>query len=164
MIDIALLGSDPDLVRRTAEQRCADVDVDRLIEVEAQLRQVAARCATLQGQQRRLARRGPQADPDAARVAQDELRAVTEEVRALQPLRDELWKRVPNLLPTDTPAGADAGGNVELRREGDPVPSDEARRHEVVGPSLRILDPDTTAQGGARWMGDGARLAWAVFT
>jgi len=164
LIDNALLRSDPDLIRRTAEQRGVDVDVDRLIEVEAQLRQAVSRSTTLQGQQRRLAMRGPQADPGAAQTTQEELRAVTDQVRALQPLRDELWERVPNLLPADTPAGADAGGNVELRRAGDPASADEARRHEEVGKGLGILAPDSSGQGGVRWLGDGARLAWAVFS
>lgn len=164
MIDIALLRSDPELIRRTAEQRCAEVDVDRLIELEAQLRQATARSTTLQGQQRRLAMRGPQADPAAAQAAQEELRAVADEVRTLQPLRDELWARVPNLLPADTPSGVDAGGNVELRRSGDPVPPDEARRYGAVGTSLGLLDPDSAGLDGVRWLGDGARLAWAVFT
>ncbi|MGH4027088.1 MAG: aminoacyl--tRNA ligase-related protein [Pseudonocardiaceae bacterium] len=170
MIDNALLRSDPDLIRRTAEQRGVDVDVDRLIEVEAQLRQAMSRSTTLQGQQRRLAMRGPQADPAAAQAGQEELRAVTDQVRALQPLRDELWERVPNLLPADTPAGADAGGNVELRRVGDPAPPGEARRHGEVGKSLGILAPDSSdssdssGQSGVRWLGDGARLAWAVFS
>ena len=163
LIDIALLRSDPDLIRRTAEQRGADVEVDRLIEVEAQLRQAMSRSTTLQGQQR-LAMRGPQADPAAVQAAQEELRAVTGQVRALQPLRDELWERVPNLLPADTPAGADAGGNVELRRVGDPAPSGEARRYGEVGKGLGILAADSSVQDGVRWLGDGARLTWAVFS
>lgn len=159
-----MLRNDPDLIRRTAAQRGAGVDVDRLVEIEARLREVTSRSTTLQGQQRRLAMRGPQADPAVAQAAQDELRAVTEELRTLQPLRDELWEQVPNLLPADTPAGADGGANVELRRAGEPVPADEARRHEDVGRLLGVLDPDSAAQGGVRWLGEGARLAWAVFS
>lgn len=166
MIDIALLRSDPGLVRRTVEQRGADVDVDvdRIVEIDAQLREATARFNTLRTQQRRQSMSREPADPDAAQAVQDELRTVTDEVRELQELRDEQWARVPNLLPPDTPAGDDDSGNVELRRVGDTVAPDDARRHDAVGTSLGILDPGTAAQVASCWHGDGARLAWAVFT
>lgn len=168
MIDTALLRTNPDLVRSTARQRAAAVDLDRIVELDAELRQVSARAGVLRAQQRRQSMSREQADVDAARMLQDELRAVTEEVRALQATRDGLWARLPNLLPDDTPAGVDGSANVELRRVGVPVTPDEARCHDTVGAALRILDPtrgaDAAVEGFSCWRGDGARLAWAVFT
>ncbi|MGH3795047.1 MAG: aminoacyl--tRNA ligase-related protein [Pseudonocardiaceae bacterium] len=164
MIDITLLRTDPDLLRRTAEQRGADVDVDRLVDVEAELRQESAQATSLRTQRRRQAMSREQVDADAAQALKDEVSAVNEKVRALQELRDELWAQLPNLLAADTPGG----DNVELRREGHPVVADEARGHVAVGAALGILDPARGAQvagsGGYYWRGDGARLAWAVFT
>lgn len=168
MIDITLLRTDPDLVRRTVKQRSADVDVDRLVTVDAELRQAIARSDELRAQQKRQGKSREQVDIDTARALKDELRTVTEEVRALQEVRDDLWARVPNLLPYDTPAGDDDSGNVELRREGDPVPPDEARYHDTVGTAVGILDlargAEVAGSGFYYWRGDGARLAWAVFT
>ncbi|MGH3993592.1 MAG: hypothetical protein ACRDSN_14165, partial [Pseudonocardiaceae bacterium] len=168
MIDIALLQTDPDLVRRTATQRGADVDVDRVVEIDAQLRQAIARFTTLRTRQRQLSMSRQQVDPDTARAAQEELRAATDEVRALQELLDEWWARMPNLLAADTPAGGDESGNVELRREGDPVAADESRHHDTVGSGLGIRDlaggAEVADSGSYYWHGDGARLAWAVFT
>lgn len=164
MIDIALLRTDPDLIRRTATQRGTDVDVDRLVDVEARLRQATTRSTTLRAQQRRQAMSREQLDPQAMQALQDGLSAAAEEVRALQELRDQLWARLPNLLAADTPAG----DNVELRREGHPVVADEARDHRAVGTALGILDSAHGTQdagsAGYHWRGDGARLAWAVFT
>lgn len=168
MIDIALLRTDPDLVRRTAKQRNAEVDVDRLVQVDAELRQAIARSDELRAHQKRQGKNREQVDIDAARVLKDELRTITDEVRALQVVRDDLWARVPNLLPDDTPVGDDDRGNVELRREGDPVAADEARYHDTVGANLGILDltrgAEVAGSGFYYWRGDGARLAWAVFT
>lgn len=168
MIDTALLRTAPDLVRRTAKQRDAAVDLDRIVELDAELRQVTARFGVLRAQQRRHSMSREQVDVDAARVLQDELRTVTEEVRALQETRDGLWARLPNLLPDDTPAGVDDSGNVELRRAGDPVAADETRCHDTVGAALGVLDltrgADVAVKGVSYWRGDGARLAWAVFT
>lgn len=165
MIDIVLLRTDPDLVRRTAKQRDAAVDVDRIVEIDAALRQATARSNGLRAQQRRHNMSRVQVDVDAARALQEELRAVTEEVHALQEVRDDLWARLPNLLPGDTPA---AGGNVELRRAGDPVTADETRCHDTVGATLGVLDltrgAEVAIEGFSYWRGDGARLAWAVFT
>ncbi|MGH3995260.1 MAG: serine--tRNA ligase, partial [Pseudonocardiaceae bacterium] len=168
MIDIALLRTNPDLVRRTAEQRGADVDVDRLVEIDAELRQRIARSNELRAQQKLQGKPREQIDVDAAKRLKDELRAVTDNVRSLQQTRDELWARLPNLLPDDTPAGDDDTGNVELRREGDPVAADEARYHDTVGANLGILDlargAEVAGSGFYYWHGDGARLAWAVFS
>lgn len=184
LIDIALLHSDPHLVRRTVAQRAADVDVDRLVEIDEQLREANARFTRLRGQRRPAMNRTP-ADPGGApESARDALRAAGDEVRALQQLRDELWAGVPNLLAADTPAGPDAGSNVQLRRAGDPGPAGEACRYDAVGTTLGLLTadsaapddaapddaspddpaPDDAAGPGARWRGDGARLAQAVFT
>jgi seryl-tRNA synthetase len=164
LIDIALLRTDPDLLRRTATQRGTDVEVDRLVTVEDELRQASARATTLRAQQRRQAMSREQVDAQAAQALRDEMSAAAEEVRALQELRDQLWARLPNLLAADTPAG----DNVELRREGHPVVADEARDHRAVGTALGILDPARGTQEAGRagyyWRGDGARLAWAVFT
>lgn len=168
MIDIALLRTDPELVRRTAKLRGADVDVDRLIEVDAELRQMIARADELRARQKRQGKSREQVDMDAARTLKDELRSVSEEVRPLQDTRDDLWARLPNLLPDDTPAGEDDSGNVELRREGEPVAADEARYHDTVGANLGILDltrgAEVAGSGFYYWRGDGTRLAWAVFS
>jgi seryl-tRNA synthetase len=81
------------------------VDVDRLVTVDAELRQAIARSDELRAQQKRQGKSREQVDIDAARALKDELRTVTEEVRTLQVVRDDLWARVPNLLPYDTLAG-----------------------------------------------------------
>ncbi|MGH3928760.1 MAG: hypothetical protein ACRDTF_02135, partial [Pseudonocardiaceae bacterium] len=168
MLDTALLRTNPDLVRRTAKHRHAAVDLDRIIELDAELRQASARSSVLRAQQRRQRMSREQAAVDAAQALQDELRVVTEEVRALQETRDQLWARLPNLLPDDTPAGVDDSDNVEVRRGGDPVAADESRRHDTVGSALGVLSPthgaDVAVEGVSYWRGDGARLAWAVFT
>lgn len=166
MIDTALLRTDPDLLRRTVKQRDAAVDLDRIVAVDDELRQVTARSSVLRAQQRRHHMSRDKADADAALALADEVRAVAEKVRALQELRESMLAWIPNLLPDDTPAGVDASGNVEVRRGGDPVAADETRCHDTVGAALGVLGPGRGAEAEdfSYWRGDGARLAWAVFT
>jgi seryl-tRNA synthetase len=165
MIDIALIRTNPDLVRRTAQMKGSDVDVERLITVDAQLRRSQARMEELRSTQKR---QSPDLDADAARALKEELRAITEEVRELQAERDDLWARVPNLVADDTPSGEDDSGNVELRREGDPVPADERRAHDTIGSRLKIFDmargAEVAGSGFYYWRGGGAHLAWAIFS
>jgi seryl-tRNA synthetase len=59
-------------------------------------------------------------------------------------------------------------GTSELRREGDIVPVDENRAHDKIGERLRIFDmargAEVAGSGFYYWRGDGARLAWAIFS
>lgn len=75
---------------------------------------------------------------------------------------------MPNLVADDTPSGQDDSGNVELRREGGTVPADENRAHDKIGERLRIFDltrgAEVAGSGFYYWRGDGARLAWAIFS
>ena len=87
MIDIALIRTNPDLVRRTCQMKGSDVDVERLITVDGLLRQRQGRMEELRGKQKR---QGRTVDVEAARAVKEEVRAATEEVRALQAERDDL--------------------------------------------------------------------------
>jgi seryl-tRNA synthetase len=165
MIDLALIRTDPELVRRVCRAKGSDVDVNKLIELDVELRRKQTRMEELRAQQNRLHR---DADIQAARGLKEQLRDITEEVRNLEEARNELWARVPNLFAEDTPLGDDEEHNVELRRAGDPVPADEARSHDLVGARLGIFDMARAAEvagsGFYYWRGDGARLAWAMFS
>lgn len=162
-----LLRNDPDLVRRTCESRSSDLDVDKPIRVDSELRAKTHRVEQLRAQQKGQPK-GGNVEIEAARALKDELKRTTEELRTLQQARDEMWARVPNLLAEDTPSGEDDEGNVELRRVGDPVPADEARAHDVVGSRLGIFDlargAEVAGSGFYYWRGGGARLAWALFS
>lgn len=165
MIDIALLRTDPDLVRQVCRAKGSDVDVERLLTVDAELRRLTAYTEGLRSQQKKFTRETPR---ETAKALKDELNEAIEQLNAFEKERDELWFRVPNLVADDTPTGDDDHGNVELRREGDPVPPDENRAHDRIGERLRIFDmargADVAGNGFYYWRGDGARLAWAVFS
>lgn len=165
MIDIALVRTNPDLVRQTVRAKGSDVDVERLITVDAEMRRLTAHTEGLRSRQKKFTRDTPR---DEAKALKDELAAAGEQLRAFEAERDALWARVPNLVAEDTPVGDDDEANVELFREGQPVPADEARSHEKIGERLRIFDmvrgAEVSGSGFYYWRGDGARLAWAIFS
>lgn len=165
MIDINLVRTNPDVVRQACRAKGSDVDVERLIEVDAELRRTQLHMEELRHQQKDVGRDTP---IETARKLKEELRDATEQVRLLQEERDALWVWVPNLVAEDTPVGDDDEGNVELRREGETVPADEARAHDKIGDRLGIFDmargAEVAGSGFYYWKGDGARLAWAIFS
>lgn len=165
MIDIALLRTEPELVRQICLAKGSDVDVDRLIQLDADLRRTQVHAESLRAQQKRL---GRGADISAARELKTQLQEAADQVRALQEERDALWVLVPNLFAPDTPRGEDEEGNVELRRVGETIPADEARAHDTIGARLGIFDmargAEVAGAGFYYWKGDGARLAWAMFS
>ncbi|HCT76729.1 MAG TPA: serine--tRNA ligase [Micromonosporaceae bacterium] len=165
MIDIALMRTNPDLVRQTCLAKGSDIDVERLIFVDSELRRMTVHMEDLRSKQKK---QGRDTEIEVARALKEELKEATEQVRLLQEERDALWVLVPNLVAEDTPAGDDDEGNVELRREGDTVPADENRSHDKIGERLRIFDmtrgAEVAGSGFYYWRGDGARLAWAIFS
>jgi len=165
VIDIALVRTNPDLVRQTCLAKESDVDVERLIFVDSELRRLTVHMEGLRAKQKKAGRDTPR---EEALELKEELRETTEQVKALEEERDALWVRVPNLVADDTPPGHDDAGNVELRREGDTVPADPQRGHDTIGERLRIFDlargAEVAGSGFYYWRGDGARLAWAIFS
>lgn len=166
MIDISLVRTQPDLVRHACEMRGSDIDIDTLIAVDAELRKKQTLMEELRARQKQEAKQ--RTDREGGRTLKEELIQLANEVDSLETARNALWFRVPNLLPDDTPPGSDEQGNVELRRDGEAVAADEKRQHDAVGANLRIFDmargAEVAGSGFYYWRGDGARLAWAVFT
>jgi seryl-tRNA synthetase len=119
-----------------------------------------------------IARRG-RAREDAADL-KTEMKGVSDEIKSLdvrlaeveEALRQALLL-IPNVPDPSVPRGADASGNVEIRRVGEPPRLPFApRAHWEIGPDLGILDFERAAKvSGARFAvqwGAGARLERAL--
>jgi seryl-tRNA synthetase len=103
-----------------------------------------------------------------------EAQALSEEIDALSARRRSVEESIrqallvlPNVPDSSVPRGADASGNVEVRRVGEPPRFDfKPRPHFELGPELGILDFERAAKiSGARFavqMGAGARLERAL--
>lgn len=171
MIDINLLRTQPDLIRDLCQRREANVDVDRLIALDQELRQELGKLETLRHDQKKASeqvRTRPELREEANRL-KEQIRELEEMVRRLEADRNELWSRLPNLLAPDTPQGKDDAENLELKRWGTMPSFDfEVKAHESLGMQLGMLDLERGAKvsgsGFYYWKGDGARLAWAIFS
>ena len=102
------------------------------------------------------------------------MKGVAEEIKSLEVRLQEIDERLrgvlltlPNVPNDSVPVGPDAGGNVEVRRVGQPPRFDfKPRPHWELGPELGILDFERAAKlSGARFTvqwGAGARLDRAL--
>ncbi|MHB0938170.1 MAG: serine--tRNA ligase [Armatimonadota bacterium] len=166
MLDIKLIRTQPDTIRELCRKRQCPVDIDRLLQVDAKLRQVTTELSARQHERKGL--RGPEARERAVELKR-RVAELEEQSRALEAERDELLSWLPNLLAPDTPDGEGDADNVELFTRGE-IPRFDftPKPHDVLGKELDILDLERGARvagsGFYYWKGDGARLAWAIFT
>jgi seryl-tRNA synthetase len=119
-----------------------------------------------------IARRG-RAREDAADL-KTEMKGVSDEIKGLETRLAEVEEAIrqallviPNVPDASVPRGADASGNVEVRRVGDPPRFEfKPRAHFEIGPELGIVDFERAAKiSGARFAvqtGAGARLERAL--
>ena len=183
MIDIRLLRSNPDLVKENMKKKFQDekiVLVDEVLELDAQLRQIAQQADELRSQ------RNKSSKAIGALMGQgkkDEAEAMKAEVAAIGPKLDELAAKetelqgevrkrmlvIPNIIDESVPIGKDDSENVEVERFGEPfVPEFEVPYHTDIMERLSGLDLDsarkTSGNGFYYLMGNMARLHSAILT
>jgi len=153
MIDLKDLRADPDKYRRAAAAKGSDVDVDALLEVDAQLRQAQQQQQELAAEKNRISKEIGQLTGKLKKAegeAKEKLEAerqrlqkrpheikheeaeLEQQVAELEPKRDALWLRVPMPPDSHVPGGESDEDNVEQRRWHpdwfDPARSFEANR------------------------------------
>jgi len=182
MLDRTTLREEPERVRKDLAARgAADVDLDELLELDSEWRELKGHGDELRHERNEVSREigelKQQGEDDAAEEAirrSQELKEELEEVESrADELDEELGERmleVPQLPHESVPEGEDEADNVELRREGfedlradllaDPVP------HYDLGEELDVLDFERGAKvaGGGFYFakGEGARLEHAL--
>jgi seryl-tRNA synthetase len=180
MLSRRFVRENPDAVREgLALRHNDDVDVDEILELDAEWRALKAEGDDLRHERNEISDRiGELKQAGREKKAQEAIERSGElkdeidrvEERAAQ-LDDELHERlleVPNVPHEDVPPGEDEPDNVEVRREffddhdapADPVP------HYDLGEDLNILSFERGAKvtgGGFYFLqGDGARLEHAL--
>ena len=181
MIDIALLRSDPDRVRRNIEKKFQHQKlplVDEALALDEKRRALQTEGDVLRAARNTLSKQigalmrekkteeaeavKAQVNANAARLSQIE--AESEEVGARL---KAVMMRIPNIVSDDTPVGRDDSENVERQRFLEPkVPDFEVPYHLDILERLSGIDLDsarrTSGQGFYYLIGDVARLHSAV--
>lgn len=176
MIDPRLIREDPDRVRKALEARAADCDLDRILALDVERRDLLFRTDEMKNRRNeasrnigRLKKEGQDTSALQAEIRDlgERIKANDDRLRDIQAALDALLLLVPNLPHETTPAGRDEESNVEVRREGEPPTFDfPPLPHWEIGEQLRILDFPRAAKlsgsGFALFAGPGARLERAL--
>jgi seryl-tRNA synthetase len=181
MIPRQLLRERPEEVRDALAARGVDdVDLDELIEMDAEWRDLKATGDDLRHDRNQvsskigeLKQEGKDEEAQEAIERSQELKADIEEVEEraaeLDEQLDEALLEIPQIPHESVPIGEDEDENVEERRhgfDGDHDLPDEVTPHYELGEELDIIDEQraakTTGSGFYFLKGDGARLEHAL--
>ena len=148
MLDIRLIRKEPELVKAGAAKKRIECDIDRLLEVDRDWRELGLEVDTLRSEQKQASKKMGKATPEERPAMLADQKALKEKLKALESKQTELaaeikrlMLRVPNLPADEVPDGADDGDNVELKTWGEPRSFDfEMRDHVALGEAHDWLD------------------------
>ncbi len=172
MLDIKVIREDPERVKRVLIQRLMELDVDRIVALDREKRNLLTEVEELKHTRNEVSRRigvlKKSGGDAAAEVA--EMKAVSkkihlfdEMIRKLTGELDGLLARVPNLPQEDVPVGPDMRAGKVVREGGKKRRFDfSPHNHLELGEVLGILDSKRAAKVAgsnfALFRGPGARL------
>lgn len=174
MLDPKFIRENPDVVKDACRKKRIDVDVDRLVALDGEMRDIRRKLETLKAEQNARSKQMPSLSAEGKAALRAELKVLSDQVsegqnalKALEPELEGLLLRVPNIPAPEVPDGKDDTENVELRKVGTPrVFEFTPKDHVELGTSLDLLDTERAAKiAGSRsyfLKNEGALLELAV--
>lgn len=174
MIDIKVIRENPELFKQAAANKKFNVDIDKILELDSQIREVKAKLQDLATEKNAVGKEIPTLKPEDKKIALNKLSELkeseanlNEQIKMLQPEFDSLMLFVPQPPAPEVPVGKDDTENVEMRVVGEIPQFDfEPKDHVELGTSLGMIDIERGVKlAGTRnyfLIGDGAMLHWAV--
>ena len=180
MLSRQFVRDDPAAVRRALETKGVDVDLEGLLETDAEWRELKAEGDDLRRRRNEVSNEigelKREGDDEAAAAAIERSGELKEELAAVEKRAEELEAdlerallRLPNVPHPEAPVGDDESDNVETERWGfedrRELPA-EVTPHYDLGEELDVLDFERGAKvsGGGFYVakGEGARLEHAL--
>src|SRR3989338_5348081 len=175
MLDINFIRENSDLVKEGARKKRIEVDIDRLLQVDAKRRGFLASIEKKRSEQNTASDRiahitdTPARDQAIAemKVLKDELQEEEELLKETMKEWQELMLAVQNIPDMSVPEGASEANNKELKTWGEKPQFDfEPRDHIELMTALDMLDLERGAKvhgfRGYFLKNDGALLSWAI--
>ncbi len=176
MIDLKLIRTETEKVKKALSRRKEVVDIDGLLELDSKRRELTYEVEQKKAQQNTVSKQIPalkKAGEDTTAIF-EEMKNLSESIKETDEKIHELDEKIQTIMysipniPNDTvPDGDTDEDNVEVRRFMEPTKFDfEPKAHWDLGADLGILDPETAAKiTGTRftvYKDLGARLERAI--
>lgn len=174
MVDIKQVRENPELFKKACKSKNFKVDIDRLLEIDGQLRQIKTRLQEIVTEKNKAGKELGKLSPDARQAAlaglsqlKQEESSLNDKLKQLQPEFDTAILLVPQPPADEVPYGEDDTQNVEVRKWGTIRQFDfKPKDHMQLGIDLDIIDMERGVKlAGTRnyfLKGDGALLHYAV--
>ncbi|MDR3179786.1 MAG: serine--tRNA ligase [Holosporaceae bacterium] len=165
MIDMKLLKEYSEMFREYASLRGSTVDIDHLLDLDAEWRKINTVVDEQRAVMNNLAKQKNIEDGKKIKV---EIAKNENLLRELEEKRQQLLDLVGNMLAPDVPIGESDADNVEIYNWGTKPSFDfQPLYHDELGEKLGILDVKRATKmvgsGFYYWVGDGRRLQNAAF-
>jgi seryl-tRNA synthetase len=176
MLDIKFIRDNPDLVKKGSLLKNENCDIDRLLNLDAQRRQIIFEVEQLKKERNDNSKKVAdlkKEKKDANQIIEHtkqisfKIKALDEDLGKLQGEIKHEMDRIPNLPHESAPEGKDSEDNVEVKSWGELPKFDfEILDHLTIGERLDILDfkrgGKVTGSGFPIYKGMGARLERAL--
>ncbi len=163
MLDINYIRENLDKVKKSVEARKSDVDLEKLLKLDDQRRELISKVDDLRAKRNEAARAK---NIETGKKIKKELEELEKELKRIEEEWNKLMFLVPNILLDEVPIG-DASKNAVIRKEGEIHKFNfKAKDHIELGKSLDIIDFDRGVKvsgfRGYFLKNEGARLHWAI--
>lgn len=172
MLDINLIRTNPDLVRKALKDRQKDVTLlDNVILLDNTYRSVLSQYEDSKSKQNRISKnfkgKPTEEQLQEALEIKEKAKQFEEQVKVIEKQLNEALEEVPNIPSEDTPIGKDDSENVVIKTVGAKPDFDfQSLDHQDLGVKLNIIDKDQAGQlSGSRfgyYKNQGAILEMAV--
>ena len=148
MLDIKFIRENADVVKTAAKNKLINVDIDRLLQVDEELRKVSQEADTLKEERNKLSSSIPTLSNEEKQKTILYVKELKEKIAILdekiEPLKKEftdLMYQVPGIPFEEVPIGKDDEENVEIKRVGEiPTFDFEIKDHVDLAENLDLID------------------------
>ncbi|MEG0073305.1 MAG: serine--tRNA ligase [Clostridia bacterium] len=148
MLDIKFIRENADLVKKAAKDKFITVDIDKLLEIDEQIKIITKETDALRTERNSLSDKIPSLSGEEktdkikyVRELKEKLAKADEEIKPLTDAFEDLMLRVPNPTIDEVPYGETDEDNVEIRRVGEiPTFNFEIKDHMDLAEALDLVD------------------------
>ncbi len=143
MLDIQFVRKNTELVKKSAQVKNIQINIDKLLELDQQRRSLLAEIEQLRQQRNELAAGTKATKPNDEQIARgkalkDQLAGQEKKLEPIESEFQQLLQDVPNIIPEDTPIGGEEANKPE-KHWGEPR-KDKVKDHQTWGEERGLID------------------------
>lgn len=164
MLDIKFIRENPDLVKKSVKDKGISLDIDALLKIDNEKRDLSVKVQSLREDRNRAAKKK---NIEKGKKVKEELWPLEDKLKEISEKLNSLMIITPNIPAEDTPIGENSKANKEIKKWGEvPKFNFPIKDHIQLGKDLDIIDLETgTKTSGFRGYylkNEGALLHWGV--